>query len=279
MKQRAFGAAGTTLPIIGQGTWHLESDGDAVRSLQLGLDLGMTHIDTAEMYGSGAAEKIVGRAMSERRDEVFLVSKVLPSNASRKGTVKACEDSLERLATDRIDLYLLHWPGSYPLEETFSAMETLRRDGKIRAFGVSNFDVSDLESLASAVDITQVACNQVLYNPIERTIENGVLPWCRAHAIPIVAYTPFGDGGLPGNSHPAGKALIEMGHRYGVSPNQIALCFVTRAADVFAIPKAAREEHLRQNAAAGALELSADDLRTLEAVLPAPAPGSPLPIL
>jgi diketogulonate reductase-like aldo/keto reductase len=279
MIQRPFGQTGTTLPIIGQGTWYLENAGDAVQTLRLGIDLGMTHIDTAEMYGSGKAEAVVGKAIAGCRDEVYLVSKVLPSNASKAGTIAACERSLRALGTDHLDLYLLHWPGSHPLAETVAAFEALKASGKIRAFGVSNFDVDDLEGLASVTDSTNIACNQVLYNPLERTIENRVIPWCRDRAIPIVAYSPFGHGDLPGADDPDGAILHEIASAHGMSAWQVALAFVTRDPDVFTIPKAANPAHLRDNALAGELVLSADERSALEAALPTAPYGAHLPML
>ena len=194
MDLRVFGPGGPRVAVVGQGTWHAEqSPREAVDGLRHGLDLGMRHLDTAEMYGSGAAETLVGRAIEGRRDEVFLVSKVLPSNASRRGTIAACERSLARLQTDRLDCYLLHWRGAHPLADTVAAFEELRASGKIRAWGVSNFDVDDLEELAALTGAVPPACNQVLYHLQERAIEHAVLPWCRERGIAIVAYTPFGE--------------------------------------------------------------------------------------
>lgn len=279
MNTRPFGHTGATLPVIGQGTWYLENARDAVASLRAGLDLGMSHIDTAEMYGSGRAEAVVGEAIAGRRDEVWLVSKVLPSNASRQGTVQACERSLRALATDHLDLYLLHWPGSYPLEETVAAFEALIADGKIRTWGVSNFDVDDLDELAAVTDTRNIACNQVLYNPLERTIENRVLPWCRSHGIPVVAYSPFGHGSLPGPDDDRTRVLHEVARARGVSAYQVALAFVTRDVDVFTIPKAASAAHVRDNAAAGDLVLSAEERSALEAALPTTPPHTHLPML
>jgi diketogulonate reductase-like aldo/keto reductase len=268
MQARVFGSTGVRVPVIGQGTWYMERDRGAVVALQQGIAAGLTHIDTAEMYGSGAVEKLVGRAIAGRRDEVFLVSKVLPSNASREGTRRACERSLARLATDRLDLYLLHWPGSHPFEETLEGFEQLLAEGKIRAYGVSNFDVDDLEAIASVAGAGRIACNQVLYHPGDRTLENRVLPWCREHAIPIVAYSPFGHGSLPAPNSAPGEALQAIAARRGVSRHQVALRFVVRHEDVFAIPKAANPRHVADNAAAGDWELAPDEIERLEASLP-----------
>ncbi len=197
MERRAFGSAPCDVPVIGQGTWYIDDAHrpTAVIALRRGLDLGMTHIDTAEMYGD--AELVIGEAIAGRRDEVFLVSKVLPDNASRVETVTACERSLKRLRTDRLDCYLLHWRGAYPLGETFAAFERLREQGKIRCWGVSNFDVPDLKAAWSAGAQGRIACNQVLYHLEERAIEHAVLPWCEAHGVATVAYSPFGHGRFP----------------------------------------------------------------------------------
>lgn len=279
MRTVTFPGSSAPLPVIGQGTWYLEGASDGVATLRRGIELGMTHIDTAEMYGSGRAEAVVGEAIQGQRDAVYLVSKVLPSNASRQGTIQACERSLRQLKTDYLDLYLLHWPGSYPLEDTFAAMEALKAAGKIRACGVSNFDVNDLEALEAEVDISQIACNQVYYSALERTVENEVLPWCRDRGIAIVAYSPFGHGGLPAPGLGSADALYETAERHGVSAYQVALAFITRHPDVFAIPKAAQLRHVEDNAAAGRLVLGAEELAHLEAALPRTPPGSYLPIL
>lgn len=205
VERRPFGSTGGEVAIVGQGTWYIDqADREAaIAALRLGLDLGATHIDTAEMYGSGAAEEVVGEAIARRRDEVFLVSKVLPQNASRKGTVAACERSLKRLKTDRLDCYLLHWRGSHPLADTVGAFERLRSDGKILSWGVSNFDVGDLDELRGIAE--PPACNQVLYHLRERAIEHGVIPWCEANGVAVVAYSPFGHaGGFPAPAVRAG---------------------------------------------------------------------------
>jgi diketogulonate reductase-like aldo/keto reductase len=239
----------------------------------------MCHLDTAEMYGSGAAEDIVGRAIEGRRDEVFLVSKVLPSNASRQGTIAACERSLARLRTDRLDCYLLHWRGSHPLAETVAAFEALRGSGKIRAWGVSNFDVDDLEELASLAGAGPPACNQVLYHLEERAIEHRVLPWCRARDIAIVAYTPFGESPQafdPQTRH--GRVLAEIGASHGATARQVALAFLLGHENTFVIPKASRTDHTSENAAAGALHLTAAEQARIDAAFPRGKPR-PLPVL
>lgn len=266
MQSRPFGTTRRQVAVIGQGSWQIETarEADAVGALRAGLDLGMTHIDTAEMYGDGAAERVIAAAIGGRRDEVFLVSKVLPSNASARGTIKACERSLRNLGTDRLDCYLLHWRGRYPLTETIAAFESLRRDGKILSWGVSNFDVDDLEE-ATAIG-GPPACNQVLYHLGERAVEHAVIPWCAAHGTAVVAYTPLGKSAAmhEGGSADA-RALQQIAARHGATPRQVALRFLLRHESVFAIPKAARGAHVAENAAAAALELSAADCAAIEA--------------
>jgi diketogulonate reductase-like aldo/keto reductase len=280
MDLRVFGPAGPRVAVVGQGTWHSEQSpleaGDALRH---GLDLGMSHVDTAEMYGSGAAETLVGRAIAGRRDEVFLVSKVLPSNASRRGTIAACERSLARLKTDRLDCYLLHWRGAHPLAETVAAFEELRASGKIRSWGVSNFDVDDLEELAALKGAGLPACNQVLYHLEERAIEHGVLPWCEQRGVAIVAYTPFGESPQafdPTTRH--GRVLQEIGASHGATPRQVALAFLLRHPSVFVIPKAARLDHATENAGAGSIHLTPADCARIDPAFPRGQPR-PLPML
>ncbi len=260
-----FGATGRLVPVIGQGTWQLEKRA-AVAALRRGLDLGMTHLDTAEMYG--AAEDVVGEAIAGRRDEVFLVSKVLPEHASRRGTLAACERSLARLRTDRLDVYLLHWRGRFPLEETLAAFEQLVQEGKIRAWGVSNFDVADLEETLALAGPGRIACNQVLYHLKERAIEHAVLPWCEAHGVACVGYSPFGHADFPSPRTAGGRVLAEIAREHGATPRQVALAFLVRKAPLFTIPKAARAEHAAENAAAGSLALGAADLAHLDAAFP-----------
>ena len=268
--------------MIGQGTWHIEQAdaATAIAALRRGLDLGMSHIDTAEMYGSGAAEELVGAAIAGRRDEVFLVSKVLPHNASRSGTIAACERSLKRLKTDRLDCYLLHWRGSHPLADTVAAFERLRADGKILSWGVSNFDVDDLDELSLVARAAQPACNQVLYHLRERAIEHGVIPWCEANGVAIVAYSPFGHaGGFPAPHSPGARVLKEIADRHRALPRQVALRFLTRRASLYAIPKASSLQHVEENAGAGALDLSDAELARIDAAFPlGPRPRS-LPML
>jgi diketogulonate reductase-like aldo/keto reductase len=239
----------------------------------------MSHIDTAEMYGDGLAEEVVGEAIAGRRDEVFLVSKVLPHNASRHGTVAACERSLARLKTDRLDCYLLHWRGPHPLAETIAAFEQLRNGGKILSWGVSNFDVDDLDEALALAGEGRIACNQVLYHLEERAIEHAVLPWCEAHRVALVAYSPFGHDSFPGPRTPGGGVLAEIGAAHGATPRQVALRFLVRRHSLFAIPKASDPDHVIDNAGAGDLHLSEAELARIDAAFPrGPRPRS-LPML
>jgi diketogulonate reductase-like aldo/keto reductase len=282
MEYRSFGSSGRDAVVVGQGTWNLEQADHAasVAALRRGIDLGMTHIDTAEMYGSGAAEIRVGEAIAGQRDQVFLVSKVLPEHASRAGTIAACEASLARLRTDRLDCYLLHWRGDHPLEETFAAFEELERTGKIRAWGVSNFDVSDLEAAKKVAPKGRPVCNQVLYHLQERAIEHAVLPWCERHHVAIVAYSPFGSrGGFPSPRSAAGRVLGEIAEQRGATARQVALRFLLRRHSVFTIPKAAQLDHVGENAGAGKLTLSAADLARIDAAYPLGRPSGSLPMI
>ena len=280
MELRPFGPRAVPLPVIGQGTWEIErSDrGEAIRALRRGIDLGMTHIDTAEMYGSGRAEEIVGEAVRGIRDRVTLVSKVLPSNSSYEGTLKACDRSLKRLGTDRLDLYLLHWRGGTPLRETFRAFEELRGKGKILKWGVSNFDADDMEEAEQVAGKGKIACNQVLYHLDERAIEHSVIPWCAERGVPIVGYSPFGSGRFPSPGSKGGKRLKEIADERGATPRQVALAFVVRHPHVFTIPKAARVEHVEENAGAAGLTLTARDLARLDEAFPRGRPRS-LPMI
>ncbi len=237
----------------------------------------MTHIDTAEM--SGDAELVIAEAIAGRRDDIFLVSKVLPSNASRRGTIAACERSLTRLKTDRLDCYLLHWRGSYPLPETVAAFEELVSAGKIRSWGVSNFDADDLREMLAVAGKGKIACNQVLYHLQERAIEHAVIPWCKQHGVAVVAYSPFGHNDFPKVRSKGGEVLQTIADAHGASPRQVALSFLTREAFVFAIPKASSQEHAADNAAAGKLTLSPDEIAALDkASVRGPRPRS-LPML
>jgi len=261
--------SGISVPALGLGTWNMGEDARKaaieVESLKRGLDLGMTLIDTAEMYGEGGAEKVTGQAITGRRDEIFLVSKVYPWNASRKGVVEACERSLARLKTDRLDLYLLHWRGEHPLEETVAGFEELRRAGKIGAWGVSNFDIDDMEELMQVPEGQNCAVNQVLYNLSRRGIEYDLLPWCQERNIPVMAYSPIEQGRILRNGE-----LIRIAKAYQATPAQVALAFLLERESVIAIPKSANPDRVAENAAAAELELSDEDLAALDAAFPPP---------
>ncbi len=279
---RTFGNTRRPVAPVGQGSWKLdEAPADsAVAALRRGLDLGLTHIDTAEMYGSGAAESLIAKALVGRRDEAFLVSKVLPSNASKRGTLEACERSLARLQTDRLDCYLLHWRGAYRLEETIAAFDILVRDGKILSWGVSNFDVADLEEVAAIAGTGHPACNQVLYHLEERAIEHAVLPWCRTHGTAVVAYTPFGQSAAAYVARSTrGRVLHEIAAVHQATPRQVALRFLLRYPEIFAIPKASSLAHIADNAGAAALELSESELARIDAAFPRGRPRRGLPMI
>ena len=268
--QRPFGPLHREVSFIGQGTWYIEEGrrAAAIAALRRGVDLGLTHIDTAEMYGAGAAEELVGEAIAGRRDEVFLVSKVLPQNASRQGTKIACERSLVRLKTDRLDCYLLHWRGPHALEDTFAAFEALRDEGKILSYGVSNFDVPDLEEAWATPGGSSIVCNQVLYHLQERAIEHAVLPWCEQRQLAVTAYSPFGHGDFPGEASPGGRVLASIAQAHGATARQIALAFLTRRPSVFAIPKASSVEHVEENAGADGIRLSQAEIAEIDAAFP-----------
>ena len=270
---------GAVVPALGQGTWHMGEGGrhaaDEVAALQLGISLGMTLIDTAEMYGNGGAEEVVGKAIAGQRNRLFIVSKVYPHNASRDGVAAACARSLKRLGTDRIDLYLLHWRGGHPLSETVEGFERLRETGKIRFWGVSNLDLSEMEEIAALPDGAHCATDQVLYNAETRGIEFDLLPWCRARHMPIMAYSPVGQGGKLLRS----PALTAVARRHRVTPAQVAIAWTLRDDDVISIPKASDPEHVRQNAAAGELVLGKDDLAEIDTRHPPPKRKQSLGIL
>jgi diketogulonate reductase-like aldo/keto reductase len=279
MKAKQFGRTGQNVSVIGQGTWYIDR-GDrkaAISALRRGIELGMTHIDTAEMYGD--AELVIADAITGKRDELYLVSKVLPSNASRKGTIAACERSLKRLKTDRLDCYLLHWRGSYPLTETVAAFEELVRGGKIRSWGVSNFDVDDLDEILAVAGEGKIACNQVLYHLKERAIEHAVIPRCAKHGVAVVAYSPFGHNDFPTLASAGGKVLQKIADAHKATPRQVALAFLTRETAVFTIPKAGSAEHVAENAGAGTLSLSDSEIAALDAAFPRGAKPRSLPML
>ena len=281
MELRKFGPTRQEVPIIGQGTGYIDAAhrASAIAALRRGLDLGMTHIDTAEMYGDGAAEKIVGEAIAGRRDEVFLVSKVVPQHATRNGTIAACEKSLARLKTGHLDCYLLHWPGPHPLEETIAGFETLKAAGKIASWGVSNFDVDGLEEILVIAGDGAMACNQVLYHLQERAIEHTVLPWCERHNVAVVGYSPFGHGAFPGPRNAGGRVLQEIAQAHGATPRQVALRFLVRLPGTFTIPKASSVEHTKENAGSADLHLTSAEIARIDAAFPrGPGPRS-LPML
>jgi diketogulonate reductase-like aldo/keto reductase len=269
---------GERVPVLGQGTWHMGEDrrhsAQEIAALKLGIDLGMTLIDTAEMYGSGKSEEIVCEAARGQRDKLFIDSKVLPYNASQKGTIEACERSLKRLKTDRLDLYLLHWRGAVPLAETLEAFQALAAAGKIRHHGVSNFDTGDMAELWALPGGRACATDQVLYNPTRRGIEWRLLPWCREQRLPVMAYSPLEQGRLAGK-----PALARIAERHGVAPLQVVLAWVLRQDGVIAIPKAVDPAHVRANRAAADLTLTDADLAQLDRAFPPPTSETPLAML
>ncbi len=283
ISKKKFGWANIEIPVLGQGTWMIEGDQlqerKAIEALRLGLDLGLSHIDTAEMYGDGRAEELVGEAISERRSEVFLVSKVLPQNASYKGTLKACEQSLKRLKTEWLDLYLLHWQGQYPIKETMRAMETLADQGKIRFIGVSNFDLDQIKEAEQALDHHRLLCNQVLYHLGDRGIERRLIPYCSAQKISVVAYSPFGHSNFPSLNSKGGKILSEIASSRGRTIRQIILNFLTRNPAVFTIPKASKIQHVHENSGSTDWNLLKEDVEAIDQVFPGPNYDVPLGML
>jgi diketogulonate reductase-like aldo/keto reductase len=276
MQTRTFGSTYKTVPVIGQGTWQMKKS--AVDALRAGLELGMTHIDTAEMYTG--AEEIVAEAIKGRRNEIFLVSKVLPSNASYRGTIRACDASLKRLKTDYLDVYLIHWwSGGNPIAESMRAMEDLIAAGKIRHIGVSNFDVAEVKQAQQALTRQRIACNQVMYHLRSRGIENQLLPYCESQDIVVVGYSPFGQGDFPEPNSKQGKVLATIAERHGKTPRQVALNFLTRRESLFAIPKAGSVNHVSENAGGAGWKLGAEDLKLIDAAFPVPPKDSPLDML
>ena len=272
--------AGETIPALGIGTWnmaaHRQKRPSEVRALQTAVDLGMTVVDTAEMYGNGAAEELVAEALGPRRHEIFLVSKVLPQHATKRGVIAACEASLRRLRTAHLDLYLLHWRGSVGLDDTLEGFNALRRDGKIRYWGVSNFDVDDMEELVAltSAGVEPVAVNQVLYNLTRRGIEHDLLPWCQSHNVPVMAYSPLEQGALSRN-----RAVRAIAGRLNVTPSQVALAWVLRQPGVMTIPKASDVDKVRENAGARDVVLATPDLQEIDAAFPPPARKKPLEMI
>lgn len=285
MKTRPFGSLNQEVPIIGQGTWNMptrkEKDWpDAIAALKAGIKAGMTHIDTAEMYGSGESEELIKEAISDfRRDDLFIISKVLPTNASYKGTIRSCEASLSRMKLDHLDCYLLHWRGNYPLEETMAGMEQLIKEGKIRSLGVSNFDVDDLKEAAAHLSKEKIVCNQVLYHLNERGIDRRLIPYCQEKSIAVVGYTPFGRRKIEQLPTAQQEVLQRLGKKYGATPRQIILAFLVRLPGLFTIPKASKHQHTMENAKAGDIELEKDDLSVLNEAFPVPAKDAPLALL
>ncbi|HEY8297002.1 MAG TPA: aldo/keto reductase [Candidatus Baltobacteraceae bacterium] len=274
MTHKPFGATGVGVAVIGQGTWDLPESGaragEAQRAIRRGIELGLTHLDTAEMYGGGRVEELLGTAIAGiPRERVFVTSKVLPSNASYRGTIDACDRTLRRLGIEMLDLYLLHWPSSEPLEETMRALEALVQAGKTRFIGVSNFDVDDMRAAQSFLRREKLACNQVLYHLRERGIEFRLLPYCARAGIAVVAYTPFGRGAFPRDAVKPEGALGRIAAKHGRTPRQVILNFLTREANVFAIPKASSAQHVEENAGAAGWALDEDDIAQIEAAFPA----------
>lgn len=262
MQHRVFGPTGIEVPVIGQGTWMMERDPEgSIEALVRGLDLGMNHIDTAEMYGSGRVEEVVGKAIDGRREEVFLVSKVLPKNATKEGTVTACESSLKRLGTDHLDVYLLHSPSPHRLEETIGGFMRLKEEGKILHYGVSNFSVALMQEAVDIAGESVVVCNQVSYHLKDRGIEEELVGWCGSHDVALVGYSPFGQGDFPGRN----RVLKKVADRHGSTTRQVALAFLTRFPHSFAIPKSSKIAHVEDNAGAAELVLTQEDIEELDA--------------
>jgi diketogulonate reductase-like aldo/keto reductase len=285
--KRKVGWTNVDVSIIGQGTWMIENSRDsssnllAIKALQLGLDLGMLHIDTAEMYGNGKVEELVGQAIEGRRADIFLASKVLPSHASYEGTIRACKSSLKRLKTDFLDLYLLHWPSSqYPIAETMKAMEKLVKDNLIRFIGVSNFNLKELQEAEQALENECIACNQVLYHLGYRAIEKRILPYCTKQEIAVVGYAPFGHGDFPSPKSGKGKVLEDIAIRHGRTPRQVALNFLSLHSNVFTIPKTSHPERIRENSeSVGDWNLTDNDIDEIDKVFPVPDKDSTLEMI
>ena len=286
MFKRKFGWTKIDISVIGQGTWMIEGTNHrdtynlAIESLQLGLDLGMNHIDTAEMYGNGMVEEIVGRAIAGRRDEVFLVSKVLPSNASYYDTLRACERSLKRLKTDWLDMYLLHWPSTnHPIYETMRAMETLVKEGLVKFIGVSNFDLEHLKEAERVLQNERIACNQVMYNLNSRGIEKSLLPYCNRKGISVVGYAPFGHGNFPSSNSDGGQVLVKIAERHQKTPHQVVLNFIVNHINIFTIPKTSRPQRVKENSDSVGWNLTKDDIVDINRVFPVPQHEVPLEMI
>ena len=270
--------SGDKVPALGQGTWNMgderETRAEEIAALRLGLDLGLSLIDTAEMYGEGKSEELVGQAIAGRRDDAFLVSKVYPHNASRKGAISACERSLKRLGTDRLDLYLLHWRGSIAFADTLEAFTALQKAGKIRHYGVSNLDIKDMRQLSTVSGASGVQTNQLLYNLTRRGIEFDLLPWMRERGMPVMAYSPIEQARLLSN-----PKLVAFTRRHGMTPSQAALAWLLSRDDVIAIPKASRPEHVQENAASLSIRLAPEQLSELDKIFPPPKKATALEML
>ena len=279
MELRRFGPLERRVPVVGLGTWRMESDDRdaAIVAIRRGIEAGVTHIDTAEIYGKGAVEDIVGEALAGYRSEVFLASKIHPDHATYAGTLLSCEKSLRRLRTDRLDLYMLHWRGTQPLEETIRAFEELKKEGKILAWGLSNFDVADLEAVIEIVGEGVVACNQVLYNLAERDAEHVVQPVCERHGIAFVGYSPLGSGQFPSPGSWRGDVLAGIAEAHAVTARAVALAFLARRASAFMIPKSSRKDHVAELARAGDLVLTPHEIETIIAAFPLGPPKSHMP--
>ena len=283
MEREAFGRTGVEVPFIGQGTWNVGDDGASeareVAALRAGLDLGLTHIDTAEMYGDGRSEQVVARAIAGRRDEVFLVSKVLPSHASADGTIRACERTLRRLGTDYLDLYLLHWPsGQHLIAETMGALEGLVAAGKTRFIGVSNFSVGELRVAQRCLSTERIACNQVLYHLGSRGVETEIMPFCKREGMAVVGYSPFAQGEFPPSDPRQRAALEAIAQTHAKTTRQVALRFLTSEEGLFTIPKASSAAHVRENAGGAGWALEVSDLAAINTVFPVPPSGTPLEV-
>jgi len=288
MIKRKFGWTNVDVPIIGQGTWLIDNDNDkdnrAIKTLQIGIDLGMTHIDTAEMYGNGKAEELVGQAIAgAKREDIFLASKVLPSNASYEGTIKACKNSLKRLKTEYLDLYLLHWPSyQYPIAETMQAMEKLVSDNHVKFIGVSNFNLKELQEAEQALQNERISCNQVFYNLGYRAIEKRILPYCTKQGIAVVGYSPFGHGNFYSPQSTKGKVLVEIANRHGRTPRQVALNFLSLHLNIFTIPKTSHPERARENSQSvddGDWKLTDKDIEEINRVFPVSDRDNPLEMI
>lgn len=279
METRRFGPLARRVPIVGLGTWQIESGDrdEAVRAIRRAIDLGMTHVDTAEIYGKGDVEDLVGEAIAGYRSEVFLASKIHPDHATYAGTLLACEKSLRRLRTDRLDLYLLHWRGTQPLEETFRAFEALKQEGKILAWGLSNFDVADVEDAVQIAGEGVIACNQILYNLTERDAEHVLFPVCERHHIALVAYSPLGTGAFPAPGSWKGDVLGGIAQAHAATPRAVALAYLARRPSTFVIPKTSKIEHVVDLARAGTIRLTTDEIERIDATFPLGPPKSKMP--